>query len=239
MRVALALSVALLALAACREDDTAAQSSAPEGRQQAARAAAETAIKGRLRAQAVTLRGVQVFAQALPDTVAVCGRSSATGAAGNPFLPYVAVVSFEGEAPRVSNFVLGASGPEASRVFVEMVDRCFDGGGPATARVMARSFPPLPVPGPVPGAPIAEAEPGTETAAAAAEPPRPTNTVTVSARSAANLRSAARGGEVIRTLPASSTLEVIGEAPGGWYQVGQAGSAMGWVHASVLETPAR
>jgi hypothetical protein len=234
MHVALALSVALLALAACREDDTAAQSSAPEGRQQAARAAAETAIKGRLRAQAVTLRGVQVFAQALPDTVAVCGRSSATGAASDPFLPYVAVVTFEGEAPRVSNFVLGASGPEASRVFVEMVDRCFDGGGPATARVMARSFPPLPVP----GAPTAEAERAAEVAAAPAQPSRPANTVMVSSRTAANLRSAARG-EVIRTLPASSTLEVIGEAPGGWYQVGERGNAMGWVHASVLETPAR
>jgi hypothetical protein len=232
MRVALALSVALLALAACREDETAARSATPEGRQQAARAAAETAIKGRLRAQSLTQRGVQVFSQALPNTVAVCGRSSATGGAADPFLPYVAVVSFEGDAPRVQNFVLGATGPEASRVFVEMVDRCFDGGGPATARLMARTFPPLPVP----GAPQAEAEPAAEVATA---PARPTNTITVSSRTGANLRSAARGGEVIRTLPASSTLEVIGEAPGGWYQVGERGSAMGWVHASVLETPAR
>lgn len=233
MRVALALSVALLALAACRDDETTSRSSTPEGRQQAARQAAETAIKGRLRAQAVQQRGVQVFAQALPHTLAVCGRSSATGAASDPFVPYVAVVAFEGDAPRVSNFVLGATGPEASRVFVEMVDRCFEGGGPATARVMARSFPPLPVPG------AAAAEANVETAAAPAEPSRPANTVMVSARSGANLRSATRGGEVIRTIPPSSTLEVVSEAPGGWYQVGQAGSAIGWVHASVLETPAR
>lgn len=233
MRLTLALSVALLALAACREDETAARSAAPEGRQQAARDAAVTAIKSRLRAPSLQQRGVQVFSQALPNTLAVCGRSSATGAATDPFIPYVAVVSFEGDGPRVSNFVLGATGPEASRVFVEMVDRCFEGGGPATARVMARSFPPLPVPG------AAAAEANVETAAATAEAPRPTSTVMVSARSGANLRSAARGGEVIRTIPPSSTLEVVSEAPGGWYQVGQAGSAIGWVHASVLETPAR
>jgi len=239
MRLTLALPVALLALAACREDEAATRSSAPQARQQAARAAAATALQGRLRLPSVEQRGVQVFAQALPDTLAVCGRSRVTAASGDPFVPYVAVVSFEGAAPHVAGFVVGATGPEASRVFVEMVDRCFEGGGPPTSRVMARSFPPLPVPGATPPrGGVAET-----VAAAEAEAPRPMNTgpmntVMVSARSGANLRSATRNGEVIRTLPPSSTLEVISEAPGGWYQVGQAGSAMGWVHASVLETPA-
>lgn len=233
MRPALAL-LGLIALAACNEDHAASPAPAGQDRQQAARAATEASLQARIHAQGSQQRGVQVFAQALPDSVAVCGRSTLSAASGAPYVPYVAVVSFEGATPRVSNLLLGATGPEATRVFVEMVDRCFDGGGPATARVMARSFPPLPVPG------VPTVEPEAEVVSEArAEPARPGNTVTVSSRSGANLRSAARGGEVLRTLPASSTLEVYGEAPGGWYQVGERGSAMGWVHASVLETPAR
>jgi len=234
MRVALALSVALLALTACRYDESAARPAVPEGRQQAARQVAEEAVRSRLRTQAAQMRGVQTFAQALPDTLAVCGRSTVSGEPGSPLTPYVAVISFEGEEARVSTFVLGATGPEATRVFVEMVDRCFEGGGPATTRVMARSYPPLPIP----GAPTAEPT-GEIVAEAQADPVRPAHTVTVSTRSGANLRSAARGGAVIRTLPPASRLEVVDEAPGGWYRVGQAGSPIGWVHASVLQQPGR
>lgn len=50
-----------------------------------------------------------------------------------------------------------------------------------------------------------------------------------------NLRAApGGGGEVIRTVPRGSQLEVFGEAPGGWLQVGQGGAPWGWVHVSVL-----
>lgn len=228
MRAALALA-ALIALAGCKEHRAASPAPAPEARQQAARTAVEASLLPRLRGPWVQQRGVQVFSQALSDTVAVCGRSVMTGTPGSPLVPYVAVVSFEGDRPRVAYLVLGATGPEASRVFVEMVDRCFDGGGPGTTRIMARIFPPLPVPAMAEPEVVAESRP---------EPVRSMGTVTVSARSPANLRSTVRG-DVIRTLPPSSTLQVLGQAPGGWYQVGQAGSAMGWVHASVLEMPAR
>jgi hypothetical protein len=51
----------------------------------------------------------------------------------------------------------------------------------------------------------------------------------------ANIRSSARGGEVVRTVPPSTVLEVISEAPGGWYQVGERGAPLGWIHSSVLE----
>lgn len=224
MRAILALS-AVIACAACNEQGAAA----PSGREAAAKAAVDTALQARLRAPGTQRRGVQVFGQAMPGTLAVCGRSTVAGGTDAPYVPYVAVVSFTGETPRVTNLVLGATGPEASRVFLEMTDRCFEGGGPASARVMARNFPPLPSP----GAP--ETEPAAQAAAAPPEPARPIGTVTVSSRGAANLRSATRGGEVIRTLPASSTLDVVSEAPGGWYQVGERGTPIGWVHASVLE----
>lgn len=249
------LLIVLLALAACREEKQDAPAPAPASRQQAARDAATAALRARLGERETQLRGVQVFSQALSDTVAVCGRSSA--GAGDPYIPYVAVVTFQGEAPQVTGFTLGATGPEATRVFLEMVDRCFDGGGPLTNRPMARSYPPLPaIPGASPGdvaasapavAPPAPAgapaavPPGAPVPAAPAAPvqagslPATRQTVVTWSRTGANLRSAPIGGEVIGVVPPSSTLDVIAEAPGGWYQVGRDGAAIGWIHASVLD----
>nr|WP_314075376.1 SH3 domain-containing protein [uncultured Roseococcus sp.] len=216
MRLNAALAVALLALVACREE----RGSAAEAREKAAREASAAAVLERLQVAGVRQRGVQVFPQALADTLAVCGRAQASTAAGSPFLPYVAIVSFEGATPSLTDFVLGASGREASRAFAQMINRCYEGGGPATR----------PTPAPELGDDVvAQAQ-------APAETPRGRGTVIV-ARSGAYLRNGTRGGAVIRSLPPSSTLQVVGEAPGGWYQVGQGGSPVGWVHSSVLQGP--
>lgn len=256
MRVLPAALIALLALAACREEkrESPAAAPAPASRQQSARDAASAALRERLRGQETQLRGVQVFSQALADTVAVCGRSSA--GAGDPYIPYVAVVAFEGEAARVTGFTLGATGPEATRVFLEMVDRCFDGGGPLTNRPMARSYPPLPIvggsrpadggsqPALPPGRPSEPEPPAAEASPTPAAPPAPMQpgsmpasrqTVVTWSRTGANLRSAPVGGEIIGVVPPSSILDVIGEAPGGWYHVARDGAVIGWIHASVLD----
>ena len=211
-----------------------------------ARGAAEASLRERLRAaSALQLRGVQVFAQAIPNTFAVCGRASPTGAANEPLLPWVAQVAFEAGSAQVTGFVLGSSGPEATRAFAELVDRCFEGGGPANSRMGPRPFPPLPTPvattassAPASAAPGAEVSPAA-VAPSAAAPQGSARTVVTSARSGANLRASPQGGAVLRVLPRSSTLQVFGEAPGGWYQVGQDGTAWGWLHVSVLEGPAR
>lgn len=216
MRLDAALAVALLALAACREEPR----PSAEARDRTARASAAAAVQERLNRPDVRLRGVQVFAQEPAGMLAVCGRAQATADVGSPYIPYVAIIAFEGEAPHLADFVLGASGREASRAFAQMIDRCYAGGGPV------RRTPPAAVP--VLGAEVV--------AQAQVEAPRGRGTVVV-ARSGAYLRSATRGGAVLRSLPPASTLQVVGEAPGGWYQVGQGGSAMGWVHASVLEGP--
>ena len=210
----------LTALAACGESGASSRGAAADPRSDAARTAAETALRSRMRT--AELRGVQVFGQALSDSMVVCGRARAGG--NEAYAPYVAVIGFEGQAARVASFQLGSTGPEASRVFVEMVDRCFEGGGPATARAVARAVPPLPN-NPVPETPVAGAEP---------QPAAPASRI-VTARTGANIRNAARGGEVVRTLPAGSRMDVMGEAAGGWYQIGQNGTAVGWVHNSVVE----
>lgn len=214
----------LTALAACGDSEASGRAAA-DPRPQAARVAADTALRARLRT--AEQRGVQVFSQALQDSMVVCGRARGTSA--EAFAPYVAVIGFEGTAARVASFQFGSTGAEASRVFVEMVDRCFEGGGPATARVIARAVPPLPT-NPVPEVPVAAAE---EAPSAA----RPATRI-VTARTGANIRNSMRGGEVVRSLPAGGSLEVIGEGQGGWYQVGERGTAIGWVHSSVVDVSA-
>jgi uncharacterized protein YraI len=64
----------------------------------------------------------------------------------------------------------------------------------------------------------------------AATPDRPSVTV----RSPVNLRTAPHGA-VLRVLPRGEVLQVFGQAPGGWLQVGQ-GEAWGWAHSSLLDT---
>jgi hypothetical protein len=119
-----------------------------------------------------------------------------------------------------------------------MVDRCFDGGGPANARSTARPLPPAPSvePGQAVAPPAAVASPPPVPAVAPAatdRPVAPTARGTVSVRSAANVR-AQPGGEVLRVAPRGATLDVFEEAPGGWYLVGE-GEPWGWVHGSLLD----
>ena len=211
----------LAALSACGDGEASGRAAA-DPRPEAARVAAEAALRGRVRT--AEMRGVQVFSQAVPDSMVVCGRARA--ASNEAYAPYVAIIGFEGQTARVASFQMGTTGAEASRVFVEMVDRCFEGGGPATARAVARAVPPLPN-NAQPEAPVAQVEPAGAPAIRVA-----------TARTGANIRSAPRGGDVVRSVSAGGRLEVVGEAPGGWYQVAQAGSPIGWVHSSVVDVSA-
>jgi len=242
MRQFLPLAFALTALAACGDATSSPSAGAAAPQVQAAREAAEVALRARLRQEGTPQqRGIQVFAQALPAEFAVCGRSRLAGLGGEPFIPYVAVVRFEAGAAQVSQFSLGTTSIEASRVFLLMVDRCFDGGGPTSTRMTARAFPPMPRDG------VAEAlagptstTPNAATSERAAEPsPDLIITVVTTARSGANIRSSTRGGDVVRTVPPGSRLEVIGSPGGDWVQVGAEGTAWGWIHSSMLDAPAR
>jgi hypothetical protein len=238
------LAPLLLALAAAGCEDPKppppAAEAVPPGRAEAARQAAEDRLRARLRAEGpLTLRAVQVHRQALPGTLAVCGQVNPSGRADEPFIPYVAVVTAEGEGAPRAELHLGATTQEATRVYIELVDRCFDGGGPPSARAGIRPLPPLPS-----GLPrTTEPEPPRTpqaTAPVPSQPPPPSATpaagsVTTTARHPVNIRAhPSGGGAVVRVVPRASTLRVYAEAPGGWLQIGE-GEPWGWVHSSMLE----
>lgn len=238
----LAPSLLLVALAGCREETAAAAPQAePDPRPALAATAAEAPLRARLRpAGEIRQRGVQVFAQALPGTFAVCGRAAASHAAGEPFIPYVAVVAFQGAAPRVAEFVAGMSGPEAARVFVALADRCFEGGGPPSSRAMARAIPPLPDPVVIAAESGAGAIPVAASGGGVADEAKAAlRSVVTTPRQGTNIRSAPRTGEVVRIAPRSSILDVYAEAPGGWLQVGLDGVPWGWMHASMIDPALR
>jgi hypothetical protein len=190
------------------------------------------------------MRAVQAWHQHVPNTVAVCGQVNPTGKANDPFIPWVAVVTLKEERAERTDLVIGMSNSEASRVFVEMLDRCFEGGGPPTGRPQARALPPLPldsalapnpaappVNAPAPGAaglpmPVLPASPPPAAAAG--------RMVTTTAVHPVNIRDQpGGGGAVVRIVPRASSLHVFGEAPGGWLQVGD-DQPFGWVHGSML-----
>lgn len=243
--------VALLALAAC--DDSPRQAPRAEALPPAfaeARRAAEEQVRARLRMTGeMTLRAVQVWRQQLPDMLAVCGQVNPTGGATDPFVPWVAVVAVKEGQPTRTELALGASNAEATRVFIEMLDHCFEGGGPATTRPAApRALPPLPLEAalPRPGT-SAIASPPVPTSVPASPPPpvvivpqaQVTATagraVTTTATHPVNIRAQpGGGGAVVRIVPRASTLRVFGEAPGGWLEVGE-DQPFGWVHGSMLE----
>lgn len=143
---------AVLALAAC-DDPAPRQAQAPagqgtaqpQGRPAAALAAAEDRLRARLRLEGpISLRAVQAYRQALSDTLALCGQVNPSGRGDDAWLPWVAVVAFDGPTATRVEFHLAASTPEATRVYFEMVDRCFDGGGPTSPRQGIRPLPPAP-----------------------------------------------------------------------------------------------
>ncbi|MBR0643280.1 SH3 domain-containing protein [Plastoroseomonas hellenica] len=211
-----------------------------------ARRVAEDGILARAGRRGAVLRAVQVYRQALAGTVTVCGQINPTGRGDQAYIPFVTVVTYE-EAPDRGQprfqlvQHLADSSAAATRVYVEMVSRCFEGGGPRDARSV-QTLPPLPTglpheaeEMPAPSAaqqPAAGAAPVTTAVAA---PPLTSSRNNVTTRQHANLRSnPAGGGAVLRVVPPGSSLRVFGEAPGGWYQVGDT-EPWGWIHGSLLD----
>ncbi len=142
--VALVLTVIGVGLAAC--GDPPKETPSPEPTLASARQAAEAQVRARLRMVGeMQMRAVQAWRQQVPNTIAVCGQINPTGEATDPFIPFVALVTLRQGKTERADLVIGMSNSEAGRVFVEMLDRCFEGGGPPSGRPQARVLPPLPL----------------------------------------------------------------------------------------------
>ncbi|MFT8246206.1 SH3 domain-containing protein [Roseomonas sp. BN140053] len=238
--------LALVLLPGCDEKKETAPA-APELGDQARQAAEARLRSGARDGAAVRFRAMQTYAQALPRSVAVCGHVNLTGGSDEPFIPFVSVVSFDAEAeapPRVDQHLANSS-QEATRVYVELVSRCFEGGGPQSNRQMAPApLPPLPTGLPRFGEPAAgnaPAAPVAETQAPAAPTPAEAATARpgpegVAMRQNGNLHSGPVGASpVLRVVPRGTPVRVYAQAPGGWYQIGSATEAWGWMHGSLLD----
>ncbi|WP_082012931.1 SH3 domain-containing protein [Belnapia sp. F-4-1] len=237
------LALIAAGLTAC--DDPPKNTSGPEPVLAAARQAAEAQVRARLRMMGeMQMRAVQVWQQQVSNTIAVCGQVNPTGEANDPFIPFVAVVALKEGRTERTDLVIGMSNSEAGRVFVEMLDRCFEGGGPPTERLQARALPPLPLDAALAQqraaspintpAPVIAGSPVPVSPWPASPPVAAGPMVTTTATHPVNIRNQpGGGGAVVRIVPRASTLRVFGEAPGGWLQVGE-DQPFGWVHGSML-----
>ena len=234
MRVpAAVLLAAALAVAGCKDQKKAgpAGPSADDVRNAALQAVA--GLPGM--PKTVQFRGVQAYAQALPNHTAVCGLVSAFSDDPNIFVPFVAVANRlsppEARTPRFDfDTRVGTTTTEATRVYSALVAECWDRGGPAPERPLA--LPPLPDNVPDPHLPVLPVLPEVTTPTARAAPGQVAAGGTVTVRQSANVHNGP-GGPSVRTVPAGMVLHVFAQATGGWYQVGDT-APFGWVHESML-----
>ncbi|MBP0494899.1 SH3 domain-containing protein [Roseomonas indoligenes] len=230
------LLVGLLALGGCLEDAAPKPAAkADDGAMARVRTAAEERVRGVARdANTLRFRAVETYRQAMADTYAVCGQATVAGDA--VYIPFVSVVSQRNGATEVEQFI-GRSNVEATRVYVELVGRCFEGGGPvqrAGGTTVSAPTPPLPNGLPVLDQvqPVPPATPDLVTAASNAAPANAA-AGTVVMRQNGNVRtSPGGGGAVLRVARSGTVMNVFGTAPGGWFQVGET-EPEGWVHSSV------
>ncbi|MFZ6763778.1 SH3 domain-containing protein [Pseudoroseomonas sp. WGS1072] len=235
-----ALLLPFVLLAACDDPKPTQQ----QGFASEARALSEERLRARAKGPGASFRAVQVYPQASSGAVAVCGQMNLTGATEEAFIPFVSVVTPAAEAgatPQIEQF-LAASTVEATRTYIEMLDRCRENGGPSPGgRPGAQPLPPVPgsFPSHTPAPPTPPAPQSTPPSASAPPAPGPAAATPAEgsalARQNANLRaSPLGGGEVLRVVPRGTGLTIFGRAPGGWYQVGT-GQPEGWVHGSMLQ----
>lgn len=242
------LLLSLLAVAGCDDASEAEkQAAANQAVMAEARRAAEEQVRNRLRIIGeMNLRAIHVYAQQIPDSYAVCGQINPSGGANDPFVPWVATVAMQDGKAGNASLVIGLSNLEASRVYLEMLDRCFEGGGPRSGQMSGvGGLPPLPSdtaltqqrePTPAPPQPPASASatPPPEPSRAPTPQVRATGTVTTTSAHPVNIRnSPAGGGAVVRVVPRASVLRIFNEAPGGWLQVGEE-QPIGWLHNSMV-----
>jgi len=240
---AASVAAILTLLSGCKEQK---QGAAPaQGVFDSVRRAAEQNIRAGTPSTAqMTFRGEQVYAQAIPQRYAVCGQADPFPDDSRMFVPFVTIVTIldkaaDGAPQYKFEQYVGTSTTEAGRVYLAIVNYCYDKGGPGNGPIRSvMPMAPLPDGIPDPAAKSAPAAPPPAPPSASAAPARPPVDSTpaggsVTARQSANLHSDPHG-PTIRTVAAGTVLRVYATASGGWYQVGDT-APWGWIHESMLE----
>jgi Bacterial SH3 domain len=184
------------------------------------------AVRASLRERAgpaanVRFRDMETYQQAAPGEYAVCGKVSLTGRDPD-FVYFVSVAEIDARGMlRIKGNFLVSNGPEARYAYAEITQRCIENGrgqaGAEPSRELSRSEPP-----PSHGSEV---------------PPEPSTQRMVTMRQGGNLRAGPGSGHpVLRIVPRGTVMQVFGEAPGGWYQVGDT-QPWGWMHVSMLAAP--
>jgi hypothetical protein len=237
------LGAALVVLAGCKEEK--AEKTTPTPLATGLMERVRVATESNLRAagwMGMRFRGEQVWEQALPAHMVVCGQLSPFADNPDLFVPFVSIVSMPvngtGAATEFQyDHRIGSSTAEASRVYAALVDYCYDKGGPSAGpmhNVMVT--PPLPDSPPNPAAKgrvvvLPPAVPPVLPAVSLMPGSPASGTVTM--RQAANLHSDPHGPS-IRVIPQGTALRVFAQAPGGWLEVGDS-APWGWMHESMTD----
>jgi hypothetical protein len=245
---AFALIGGLSLLAACKEEKADKSTSSAASTSLAERV--RLAVEGNIRDagwMGMRFRGENVWDQALPAHIAVCGQVSPFADNPDLFVPFVSIVSMPvnggGSAATFQyEHHIGSTTAEASRVYTALVDYCYDKGGPSPGPVHnVMVTPPLPdnLANPAGKGRLVVLPP----AAAATPPPPPAISPTpiagspafgtVIMRQSANLHSDPHGPS-IRVIPQGTALRVFAQAPGGWLEVGDS-APWGWMHESMTD----
>jgi hypothetical protein len=255
-RRAAALSTALALLGLLSGCGREKSGCGPDATAVRARTAAEQSVRAIVPSGAqARFRGVQVYAQAMPKRLAVCGQVSAFDDDPNIFVPFVTVIAdrpagAERLAQDQYELHVATTTAEADRAYLAMVAYCYENGGPDNGPL--RSIPSLPpLPSSIPDRPsagrlsgqpaaarplpsrVVQTQPTVPAPVAEPVPDRSAASGTVSMRRNGNLHAVPHGRDV-RVVPKGTVLRIFSQAPGGWYEVGGA-SPWGWIHESLLQ----
>jgi hypothetical protein len=241
---AVAAFATLALLSGCKDEKKGAPA-AMAGADQVRLAAEQNIRAGTPSVTQMTFRGMQVYAQAIPQRFAVCGQVDPFPDDSRMFVPFVTIVSVldngaDGKPRYKFEQYVGTTTMEAGRVYLAMVNYCYDKGGPGNGpipSVMPMAPLPVGIPDPAAKTPPPDSSPSPP-AASLPSVSRPLVDSSqaggsVTTRQNANLHSDPHG-PTIRTVAAGTVLRIYATAAGGWYQVGDT-APWGWIHESMLD----
>ena len=239
---------AIVLLSGCGDEKRDAARAAASAAERVRKAAEQNILAAAAAPTRIQFRGMQVYRQAMPRRNAVCGQVNPFVDDPNIFVPFVSLVIAEGGQDGRPRYQfeqhVATTTSEASRVYLAIVEYCYDEGGPTPGPYHSvMPMPPFPDTIPDPRSrsrsptrsgktPPEVLEPAKVTMSDAV-PERTSASGSVSMRRNANLHARPHG-PALQVVPQGTVMRVFSQAPGGWLQVGDT-RPLGWIHESMLD----